>query len=417
MFNLFSAISGKLSSSIITGTCFPVLLFLSFFVWVVEPIAPGILPVPASFQALETQWKVLAVTFALALLTGVLSGVNHLLMRFYANLLVPGAAAYHTRRRECLRHWRDQLDKFGSAGDDARQAAASEAINPILTVLAVNYPSFGPAAPTRLGNIFGNVEDYFKLRYGMSHAIGWWRLTGAMDSPFAAILDDAKASFDFMLNSSFLASLLVLSLLAYAACFGADLLPFLWRVALSALAARLTYLGAVDRAKALGNLERAAIDLFRLNLLTKLGIKYDFTSLADERLIWASLEDSLITPDRHDGPPYQRALIDAPPATSAVSDGQALALLRSTKSFVAARFPSAAIELVITNPGPAASGSVSVNDAIPQSWSYIASSAASSAGNLQVTSADPFSATLDSIAGGDTVTVTYRIQAWKAGNA
>ena len=102
MFSLFSSISGKLSTSTLMGTSLPVLLFLSFLVWIVEPIAPGILPVPEGFKALDPQWKGLALTVLLALLTGVLSNINHLLVKFYADMPIPGAAWFQKRLKTRL---------------------------------------------------------------------------------------------------------------------------------------------------------------------------------------------------------------------------------------------------------------------------------------------------------------------------
>jgi hypothetical protein len=417
VFNLFSAISGKFSTSIITGTFFPVLLFLSCFVWIVQPVAPGIVEIPALFRTLETQSLVLAITFALALLTGILSGVNHLLIRYYANAKIPGAARFHADRVQRLRSLRDELDRLGSAATGAQLAEANDAINPILTVLAEEYPADGSPSATRLGNVFGNREGYFKQRYGISHAVGWWRLAGAMDPTFAGLLDDSKASFDFMLNSSFLALLTMAALLAYAACFGAGLWPFGWRVALFALTSRLAYLGAVDRAKAMGYLERAAIDLFRLSLLTKVGFKYDFASLAEERAVWASLEVSLTTPDRSDGPPYHPDPVMPPAATSATSEQGPLTVLRAIRSLRSARYPSAEIELAISDPLGKAHTQVQVTDALMPSWSYVAGSAASGGVALTVTGTAPFAAALGPLAAGAVVTVTYRCQAWKAGSS
>jgi hypothetical protein len=247
--------------------------------------------------------------------------------------------------------------------------------------------------------------------------VGWWRLAGVMDSAFAGLLDDAKASFDFMLNSSFLALVLALLLLAYAARFGAEFWAFLWRVALFGLTSRLAYLAAVDRAKVLGNLERAAIDLFRSALLTKLGFKYDFGSVADERAIWKQVEIALFTPDRSDDPPYQPPAVAAAAATSAISAGVTLSVLRSIRAFHQTRFPSAEVELTISDPAGAARADVAIMDALPASWCFVAGSAAASAGTLTLVGTSPFSAKLDAMAAGATVNVTYRIQAWKAGNA
>lgn len=416
MFNLFSAISGKFSTTIITGTFFPVLLFLSCFVFLVQPVTPGFLTMPAPFRALDTQSLVLTLTFVLALLTGILGGVNHSLVRLFARAYLPGAAWFHNRQLRSFRGLRDNLDKFGYQQPAPDQQQASAAINPILTVLALNYAPEGRASSTRLGNIVANREGYFKARYGISHAVAWWRLQGAMDATFASVLDESKASFDFMLNSSVLALLTAIFLVVYFAVRPAGFWPFCWRAALFALLARLAYLSAVDRYEALGTLELAAIDLFRLNLLQKLGFKYDFHSLAEERAVWQSLDESLLTPDRSDGPAYQPVPASLPPPTSATTENGTLTILRSIRSFQPGRFPAAEIELLISDPAGKDHPSVKISDALPPSWAYIGGSAASSTGTLSVTASAPFSATLAPLAAGVTATITYRIQALRAGN-
>ena len=423
MFNLFSAISGKFSTSLLLGTSLPVLLFLSLYVWVIEPLTPGLLVAPAGFQALETQWKALAITFALALFTGLLGGVNHILVRWYCGIpwqRFSVLAIFHKQRRDRLVQLRQRLDAIGylENGQDDVSRSTGRAVDPIATILAGTYAENSDPLPTRLGNVFSNTEDYFKTRYGIAHSIAWWRLAGAMDASYAAALDESQGSFNFMLNSSFLAVLSILLLLYYAAAYGSDAAAYAWSVAAFAVIARLAYLGAVDRARAMGKTECAAIDLYRLNLLTKLGIKYDFSSLADERDVWSKLELSLALPGRFDGPPYQKPTAALPSSTSATSPDATLAVVRSVQTFYQAPFPIATIELSIKNKGTARTGDIVVSDAIPASWSYLAGSAMSGGLPIDVTGTAPFVVTIPGLGPPPASTVvTYRIQAWKAGNA
>ena len=60
--------------------------------------------------------------------------------------------------------------------------------------------------PTRLGNTIHAFEDYPDTRYGMDAVELWPRLVAKVDKEYRAVLDDAKASFDFMINSSVLSA-------------------------------------------------------------------------------------------------------------------------------------------------------------------------------------------------------------------
>ena len=422
MSNLFAAISGKFSTALLTGTSLPILLSLMLYVWVIEPVTKAVLPVPAEFRALDTQWKVLVLTFALALFTGVLGASNHVILSLYCGAywdkVPPGSllARFHLRRRARLQQLSDRLDALGDSDNpDTLTQSTGMALKPVLALLHAHYPLTRPTRPTRLGNVVANREDYFKGRYGIDHSIAWWRLAPLIETSCSAALDDLKAGFDFMLNSSFLAGLLVTWLLIYCSQHRGDPNRFLPIIAALALIARFAYLGAVDRMRALGNMQCAAIDLYRLPMLAKLGLKYEFISLADEREVWESLEQSLAFPGRNDGSPYQRQAAISQP-TSATSNSASLTIVRSNAAFTPGRFPSATIELLITNATADKACDVRIADQIPAGWMYITASAASSFGNIGVTATSPLQMKLDLIAPYSAINVNYRIQAWKVGS-
>ncbi len=429
MGSLFSAISGKFSSTLITGTFLPVLLFLTLYVLVIEPLVPGLFPIPPGFQSLDTQWKALLITFGVFLLTGLLAVVNHVLLRVYSGYgwmsFGPGKwlASLHNNRRARLATLRDRMWNLGSdaASPDALDQALTGPLTAVSRTLSNEYPIEGNVLPTRLGNAIANAESYFKARYGMDHAVGWWRLMGVLDSGFAGALDDAKASLDFALHTSFLSLLFVVWLLAAAyspaVWTGGRGAAFVWRIAAFALASRLAYLAAVDRARALGALEKSAIDLYRLKLLKQMGVEYEFTSLPDERAVWSQLETSVSFPGQADGPSYRRPVPPAAPPIGATSAGKTLPVSRALRSFHSARYPRAEVELTIRNEAAAASRKVDIMDSIPTGWAFVSGSASASAGTLTLKGTEPLRATLSSIAARSSVTVTYQIQCWKAANA
>jgi hypothetical protein len=409
--SLFSAISGKFSSSLLIGTSLPVLLFLTLYVLVVEPVAPELSLVPATFQKLDTQWQVALITFGAALLTGLLYALNHLLILFTVKAW---PSDFHEKTRAKLDTQRGRIKALGDLRDDRLTDPYSD----VLRVLCDEYPMVGKAGRTRLANALLNAESYFKARYGIEHSEIWLRVAAVMDSPVASALDDQKAMFDFTLNTAVLAMALSLWLLIYSAnhasSWNASLTsPFAWRIFGFALVSRLAYLAAVDRACALGKLIRAAVDLFRLKALKQMGFDNDYSTLADEKSIWSQLETGLEFPLEDDGPAYHRA---ASPPIRAISDSGPLPILRAVRNFHATEYPSMDIELTVTNNGVAAVQNVVIVDTLQASWAYMAGSAVVSAGTLTLKGTSPFQVQLPDIAAGTSVTVSYTIQCSKAGN-
>src|SRR5262249_41132653 len=131
--------------------------------------------------------------------------------------------------------------------------------------------------PTRLGNVIHSFEDYSYREYGIAAVAFWPRLVAVISKEYAAVIDDAKASFDFMLNSSLLSYGLALLTLAAGLVFGvpsatpATALAWLGQVVVFALLGWLFYRFSVGQAAGWGEAVRAAFDLFRGDLLDKIG--------------------------------------------------------------------------------------------------------------------------------------------------
>jgi hypothetical protein len=68
--------------------------------------------------------------------------------------------------------------------------------------------------PTRLGNAIRSFEDYPERQYGIDAVTIWPRLVAKVDKDYVAGIDNAKTSFDFMLNMSVLSAVMALLLLS-----------------------------------------------------------------------------------------------------------------------------------------------------------------------------------------------------------
>jgi MFS family permease len=154
-------------------------------------------------------------------------------------------------------------------------------------------PDPAPVLPTRLGNALRAAESYpgDKERWGLDAAFWWPRLYLILPDSARDQVDGARASLD---------QLAVLTMLS--AAFGVVALALschwlnLW-VGVSCgigalLLSRCTYLAAVTAAGVFGELVRSSYDLFRGDLLAKLGWAMPAT-LAEERRLWAALSQQL----------------------------------------------------------------------------------------------------------------------------
>jgi hypothetical protein len=144
---------------------------------------------------------------------------------------------------------------------------------------------------TRLGNIIKAAEVYPNDvgRYGMDAVFFWPRLCQVIPDNARSSLDDARTSLTLMLNVCTLASglaagalvaLAVATIMPAAAC---------WATAVGgAVAALLAYRSALGPARVYGDLVRSMHDLYRGDLLAKLGFALPDT-LAAERDLWQNL--------------------------------------------------------------------------------------------------------------------------------
>jgi len=168
--------------------------------------------------------------------------------------------------------------------------------------------------PTRLGNIFKAAELYpgDEGRYGMDTVFFWPRLYQVIPDNALSSLDDARTSLALMLNVCTLAlGLAVGTLIALAVT---TIMPAAayWAVAAGgAVVAWLAYRSALSSATVYGDLVRSMYDLYRGDLLAKLGFALPDT-MAGERELWKNLGKQM----------YRRA----PDSQSVLDDARAKAV-------------------------------------------------------------------------------------------
>jgi hypothetical protein len=154
-----------------------------------------------------------------------------------------------------------------------------------------------PVLPTRLGNALRAAESYpgDQQRWGIDAVFWWPRLYLILPDSTRDQVDEARAGLDQMVVLTMVSA--VFGVVALALGFAG----LNWTVALSCaggalLLARASYLAAVSSAAVFGDLVRSCYDLYRGDLLSKLGWPMP-PALEDERRLWRALGQQLYRGD------------------------------------------------------------------------------------------------------------------------
>lgn len=144
--------------------------------------------------------------------------------------------------------------------------------------------------PTRLGNILKNAELYPAQRYDIDAVVMWPRLYPLLPDAFARLLGSARGSLELMLVISSLSMLFAVVASAYLWVTGGSWQLFLACSLGGFLVAYLAYLSALEAALSYGALLKSAFDLYKGDLLQKMGYQSP-NSLQEERTLWTKLHE------------------------------------------------------------------------------------------------------------------------------
>lgn len=431
MTNLLSAISGQFSKTLLLSTLLPVTVFVLLALVLVLPWVPATVPLHAWIQSLDAEWKLAAVTLTIVLLTALLHNLNGPVIRFYEGYpwcdswLGRWRTRVHKRRFHALHsrwHGLSRLLKVPEAEAHPEFEKAVDRWNDLGRRLNRQYPiRAGEVLPTELGNVLRSFESYPYRQYGIRAITVWPRLVARIEPGYAAQIDDAKASVDFMLNSSLLcgafALLLAVVRLAFPAglavrqaliLFGAELVLFL-------ILAWVFYRAAIPRAQSWGMLVKGAFDLFRRDLLAALGFERKPASLEEERALWERISERLIFSDLTRRPLPDFDPSPPPPTRAAAAKGAELEIAKGVEP-PAAPGGALTVRLRVRNLANAPATGVSVTDLLPDGWAYEWDSASASAGGVRVTGFNPYRFRLGDLPSGTEILLTYRAVAVRQGD-
>lgn len=423
MNNLLSAISGQFSKSLLLSAMLPVVVFL-LLAWVlVVPLIPQSVTWRSWVSGLEIEWQVAVVSLAVLLLTALLYNLNRQVVRLYE-----GYPWQHSRigtfwagtQRRKFEHARQRWDELRvvivrkGARAQPGHTEAREYWNRLGQELNTQFPTDAKAVlPTRLGNILRSFEDYPQRQYGLDAITLWPRLVSQIDERYAAQVDDAKSSLDFMLNSSALCGLL-------AALFGIVRLFYPVGLAepVTAIVALLTvgallggsyllYVASLSRATSWGQLVKSAFDLYRWDLLKAIGPWEPPDSRREESELWDKVSNLLIYSDLTiTPPPDYKSHSPATEATAAEPETLTLEVTRGASRQILGR--ALTIHLLVRNPDSTPATGVSVQDRLPEGWLLEWGSAKIPSGPAQVRGTNPYRFSLGDIGPGQSVLLTYQ---------
>ena len=449
MTSILSTISGYFTKSILLGTLLPVSVFVIFYFILVRPLLPSDMQVLLPLAALDPQWQVLAVTLFTVLLSGLIYSLNIPIIQLYEGY--PWAKTWFGKKRK--KHYqkiyqtgqqridgmrtllramdatidsprlfdvRAELRKLripASLANDWDKIAATvdENWNDLQTDLYLQFPTnSGLILPTRLGNTIRSFEYYPHREYDMDAVTTWTRLIAKIDPAYAASIDEAKTSFDFMINLSFLGAVSVVIQLAaglfYAKPLAAaeDFWTWLFRMFLTALVVPAFYYLSISRATAWGETVKGAFDLYRKDLLTQLGYDLKLTNRDQERKVWSKISVQMIFGDGPGGP-------QAPPYTDpsfvvrAAPTDVALQMRRGVEETLSERKLN--IVLVIKNVDEKGriANDVLITDTLKDNFHYRWESASINGNPVPVKGSNPYQFEIGNVPPGEEVQLRYKV--------
>lgn len=240
--------------------------------------------IPASYENLSGGAQVAVAGGAGILLGLLLLGLNWQILRLFEGY--PLQEGFCARRlawigRSLVARQRRSFDALVAVRDSDQEVEANR--SRAAWMLDVRFPpNAADLMPTRFGNAIRAFETYGKKRWGLDSVVVWPRIDMLLSERGAELEANARGQVCFFVNGSLLlflaGTVLVVDEIAHSSVSGIGLglyvTPFLGALLLARWSA-----GAVGR---WGSTVRAAVDLHRLELYERLGIRLP-ESFSDER--------------------------------------------------------------------------------------------------------------------------------------
>lgn len=181
----------------------------------------------------------------------------------------------------------DELDTFGRPSQETVGKRMREIYS-----LRLKFPKEkNEILPTGFGNAMRAFEVYSRVRYGIDSIPAWPRIISVVPDDRKDTLNASKAQVDFAVNIVYLSSLTLIIYLYFTYYKGVlymTPIPIMLLIII-----KLTYSSAISSAIAWGENVKAIFDLYRLDLLTKMGFEIP-GNLKSERECWQEINCSFL---------------------------------------------------------------------------------------------------------------------------
>jgi hypothetical protein len=451
MTGLLSTISGYFTRAILLGTLLPVAVFVTSFSIVILPLLPGDVQIMRPLAALDPQWKLLAVTLSTILLSGLLYSLNVPVTQLYEGYPWMKTSIGKRRKRQyqtlyntkdqrirgmrtlmrTIRAVKDDQKKISSVLGELKNISVPSSVKSnwkdVDTDVSATWSALqrdvfstfptktGLILPTRLGNIIRSFEYYPDREYGMDAIVTWPRLIAKIDPAYAATIDEAKTSFDFMLNLSFLSAvsfiMQVMAGLVYGKPFASaeDLSSWLLRLAITTFLFWSFYHLSFSRAAAWGATIKGAFDLYRNDLLAQLGFNVRPATRKQESNLWDKISKQIIYGDHPDGPLVPRYTEEPAFVLQVVPADVAVQITRGVEESLSRRKLTVVILIKNVDKDKRSADNVIITDTLADNFHYRWDSATLNDNDIPVEGHNPYIFTVGKVAHNEEVQLKYKV--------
>ncbi|PWB73183.1 MAG: hypothetical protein C3F07_10030 [Anaerolineales bacterium] len=330
--NAFTNYLEKLGSNFLVASMVPSLTFVVASILVFDPT----LTILAAFKDIEEIPRLIILGLLVSIFTVIigftLTALNTFILKMFEGYVKPFPVyiAYylsqkkHLRKARALMEQRDLLEsrirelKKQVKHDPRWQSELDELSEQHYMVAAeygLTYPEdLKDVMPSRFGNTLKAAENYPGERYGFDGVHIWPRLVDVIPTEYKLSIDSTRNELSFLVNMSILsATFALLCVLAFFLSMGGvsgagtnpkvflDFLPVIGKFILLAgvgiTCCYFFYNASIFSVGSFGLMIRSSFDLFRLDLLKKLGVERPKDSI-QEFETWNSLNE-LIVLGRH----------------------------------------------------------------------------------------------------------------------
>ena len=298
---MFREIAGQFDRHFISGHLLPSLFFILLNL-VLDYTGILSLKLITLLSPLGLTWGIPLVLTA-AMFGGILlSALNRPIIMFYEGYPLQKLRVFRFLTTRQRRQWYklnnrlNQLKEQYYALERNQEDQRIKALESEITLLQWRANNlFPPEAesvlPTRLGNAIRAFETYATERYGIDPVILWSRLTPILPDEFSGTVLYVISSFNCLINLVLTMHVIGLELLTLP-----PYQDFRWRLLgafVSFIISYCLYRAAISRAIDWGYVFNTAFDLYRRDLLKKLGFRPP-KDLEKERKLWGKIWDLIL---------------------------------------------------------------------------------------------------------------------------